>query len=192
MHGDLMDGNVADALFACIEAHGTDAVNIDDVARRLGRSRSALYRQFGTWTQLVTCVHWQVIELFDDRFPRPGENRRLEFEQWWSELIGFLLTPYGRGALGLRQLASNRVGIGRLEEEELLRLPALAKWLKASPVVVKTTWRLLLSAADPAFDDAQRAELREIVWAVVGAERTVAPATDDFDLSEAVALGELL
>lgn len=191
MHGDLIDGRLEEALFACIAAQGVDGVTIDDVARRLGRSRAALYRQFGSWPQLLACAHWQVIEMFNDHFPRGGENRRLDFERWWSGMLEFFRTPSGRGVLALRHLTATRIGLDQLEEEELARLPVLVKWINGSRVVTKTTWRLLLSATDASFDDAQRAELREIVWSIV-AVRVALGQADELDLSAAVPLSGLL
>lgn len=192
MYSGLIDGQLEEALFECFAQQGIDAVTIDDVARRLGRSRAALYRQFGTWPQLLACAHGQLVELIDQQSPGRGDDRRLQFEQWWSSTIEFFATPHGRGFLGLRLLAARRIGLHALEDEELARLPSLSKWMGSSALVARTAWLLVLSATHPALDDAGRGQLREIIWSIIAPERFTPAADDELDFSAAQALGALL
>ena len=63
------------------------------------------------------------------------------------------------------------LGTHELESSELNRLPALSKWLGASPAVTRAIWALVRLAGSRTLDDAQRLELRELAWSFVYGER---------------------
>lgn len=190
MYIDVEDERIVQALLACIAEHGITRLTVDHVARKLGSSRSGLYRQFGSWPEVVVFGYGCMLEWLDARSPRLDANRRVELERWWAEVIELLSSVAGENLLAMRALAALQVGWHPLNELELERLRGLGRWT-GMPLVTRTVWGLVLVAAAPKLDGRQREELRELVWGLVNREDASRDADDDIDMSVAEALHEL-
>jgi hypothetical protein len=53
MYVVLDNERVVRAFAECIAETGVTELKVDDLARRLGSSRAGLYRQFGSWPQMI-------------------------------------------------------------------------------------------------------------------------------------------
>src|SRR5688500_14968057 len=81
---------------------GPHSVSFKEVAHLMGTSKATLYRQFGSWNELMSYIHGEIIEAVDRLFACGESTRREEFEQWWAALSGFLRSPRGRAFRALR------------------------------------------------------------------------------------------
>lgn len=158
------------AFLDSISDGGVKEMSVDDVARRLGSSRSALYRQFGSWSQMITFGYAAMLEHLDSYVPRPRDDRATEFEAWWSALTDLLGSVKGVGILAMRSLAELHVGSERLEEFEARQLVSLVQWCATSPAALRATWSLVRAASARKLSAQERLELREIVWLMVGGQ----------------------
>ncbi|WP_115699195.1 TetR/AcrR family transcriptional regulator, partial [Klebsiella pneumoniae] len=118
MHIDVDDKHVVRAFVDCIAESGVTEMTADDVARRLGSSRAGLYRQFGSWPQMVLFGYEAMLEWIDSQIPEPGGDRRVELETWWSSLVRLFGSPLGQALLAMRSLAELHSGARELEELE--------------------------------------------------------------------------
>ncbi|MBK7862157.1 MAG: TetR/AcrR family transcriptional regulator [Archangiaceae bacterium] len=158
------------AFLDSISDGGVKEMSVDDVARRLGSSRSALYRQFGSWSQMITFGYAAMLEHLDSYVPRPRDDRATEFEAWWSALTDLLGSVKGVGILAMRSLAELHVGSNVSEEFEARQLVSLVQWCATSPAALRATWSLVRAASARKLSAQERLELREIVWLMVGGQ----------------------
>ncbi|MBK7859173.1 MAG: hypothetical protein IPJ65_11240 [Archangiaceae bacterium] len=144
-------------------------MSVDDVARRFGSSRSALYRQFGSWSANDRVRLREMLEHLDSYVPRPRDDRATEFEAWWSALTDLLGSVKGVGFSPCVR-SQNYVGSERLEEFEARQLVSLVQWCATSPAALRATWSLVRAASARKLSAQERLELREIVWLMVGGQ----------------------
>jgi AcrR family transcriptional regulator len=180
---------VEEALVECVLEFGVHRVNVDRVARRMGRSRASLYRFFGDWEGVVSAGYCSLIEVLEGRFPSFREEERpVAFDLWWSSVGEFFATPTGKAALALRPIAACHRGFHQLEQEELSRMRSFVAWAR-SPLIARIAWVLALSAACPSLDADARGRLQRTVRGMISMGS--ADACDDIDLSLAVPLEEI-
>jgi AcrR family transcriptional regulator len=171
------------AVFECVIAHGIDAVTMEMVAKRAGVSRASLFRQYACRNDVLRRAHRRAARLIGWWVPRSGGDRRFELEWWWSTMMQFFATDWGRAFLALRAHAGNLHGV---ERSELGLMPDLVKWAGVSMPVLRSIWSLVITAACPSFDEDERATVRELVYAMlVGG---LLRGDDSDELSEIVAL----
>jgi AcrR family transcriptional regulator len=162
------DQQVAQAFIDCITEHGAAGVSVDELARKLGWSRSSLYRAVGSWPQMVRFGYEVMLEWVDAQVPERGADPRVELEQWWATLCLLLGSPSGQAVLAMRALAVLHYGEAEISELESARLRALKRWCAGSGAVFRGVWSLLRAAGGHHVPAAERLELREIVWLIVG------------------------
>jgi AcrR family transcriptional regulator len=168
MYFDLEDERVVRAFVDCIHECGASAMSVDDVARKLGSSRAGLYRQFGSWRQLVVFGYEAMLEWVDHQFPRSNDDRRVQFEKWWTDIWRMLHSRDGKAVLAMRSLAAVLDAEQPIEDLERQRLTAMSRWCGTTAAPIRATWALLRTAASATTTDAERIELREIAWLLVG------------------------
>jgi AcrR family transcriptional regulator len=152
------------AVFECVIAHGIDAVTMEMVAKRAGVSRATLCRQYAFRNDLLRRAHRRATRLIGWWVPRSGGDRRFELEWWWSTMMQFFASDWGRAFLALRSHAADLHGI---ERSELGLMPDLAKWAGVSRPVLRSIWSLVITAACPSFDEEERGTVRELVYAMM-------------------------
>jgi AcrR family transcriptional regulator len=168
------------ALCECILEHGVQHVTMPMVARRAGISRATLYRLHPGWNELVRDVHARVARALDDRWPRRGDNRRLEFEEWWLLLARFFRTGFGRAFLQMRPHVATRFGMHEVEYYELGYLRRFVEWA-GSQQVARAVWAVVLAAACPRLNQSDRAAMRELAWSIANSAvgLYLGPGADD-------------
>src|SRR5262245_49278796 len=115
MYFNLEDQRVVTAFTDCIIEHGVAELGVDHVARKLGWSRASLYRQLGSWPQMVRFGYEAMLEWIDAQIPERGDYARLELERWWFALTRLFSSPQGRAILAMRTLASLHIGAAELD-----------------------------------------------------------------------------
>ncbi|MBL8949973.1 MAG: hypothetical protein JNK82_04295 [Myxococcaceae bacterium] len=174
----FVDPRVEEAVLETIAERDIDFADMEQVAQRLGRSRSRLYVQYGSWPKLLAYTHERVLGAIDTMFVGIPGDRRAQFDAWWRQLNEFLCRPYGVGFLRLRR----RVTPGQpIEQFEVSKLPELVKWSGPRPstvapaeiAVAQALWLLAVSAARC---PERSVDLRELAWSLTGA---AAPSTKD-------------
>jgi AcrR family transcriptional regulator len=179
------------AVFECIVAHGIEAVTMEMIAGRAGQSRTSFYRQFPSLRHVVRNTHHRAVKLIGRWAPDRSRDLRFELEWWWATLQEFFTTEWGRAFLAMRPFAASGLPMHELERVEVALMPDLARWTGAPALSLRVVWSLALTAACPTFDEASRATLRELAYAVLS--RHGAPNNDaDDQLAELVALGSPL
>lgn len=162
------DKHVVQAFTDCIAEHGVTQLTVDVVARRLGWSRASLYRQLGSWPQMVRFGYEAMLEWIDGQIPQSGADRRVELEEWWSALMSLFALPAGQAVLGMRALAVLHYGAAEVAELEAARLIAFRRWCAGSPAAFLASWSLVRAAGMQNVGEPARLELREILWLIVG------------------------
>jgi AcrR family transcriptional regulator len=186
MYFDVDNERVVRAFVECIAEHGAIEMSVDHVARRLGASRAGLYRQFGSWPQMVMFGYEAMLEWVDGQFPDRESDRRIDLESWWARMSALFSAPLGRGILAMRTLAALHCGTHALEEFELVRLRSFRRWCRSSPATIHACWALIRIAGNPKLTEEARTQLREIAWVMLGG------GADTTDPIEATALAGLM
>lgn len=168
MYVDLDNERVVRAFAECIAETGVTELKVEDLARRLGSSRAGLYRQFGSWPQMIMFGYEATLDWIDSQFPDDRQDRRVELETWWMKVTLLLQSPFGRGALAMRALAELHYGTYELDEFEARQLRRFRRWCEAPAAAVRATWALVRVASNPNFTAEQRLQLREMVWLILG------------------------
>ena len=167
----------------CITEHGALQMSADHLARRLGASRSGLYRQFGSWPQMIIFGYEAMLELIDVQLELQASDRRVEHETWWARVVTLLASPLGRGILAMRALAAVHRGEHDLEDFELTQLRNFKRWCSAPPAATRACWALVRVAGNPKLTADQRLQLREVAWLVVGGGGPGADVSDEAALA---------
>lgn len=175
------DTRATTAVLDCIACHGVHNVNIDVVAKQLYRSRSNMYRQFGSWRGLLAHAHAQVLDALDTYLGSCASDRRQTFDAWWAEMSETLRSANGQGFRALRGLVAE-TGCEDLAIIEVQRLRSLRLWIDPESVAADETavaahqaWTLLLAAAAYPEGSAAVEAFRELTWKVLSAAVRPAP-----------------
>jgi AcrR family transcriptional regulator len=188
MYDDFLgdDTRATMALLECITREGVHQVNIDGVARQLGRSRTTMYRQYGNWRGLLKHAHTQVLQILDDLVQTMFLERREAFDKWWSAVAQMLRTANGRAFRALRGQVAEDEGVERLTIDEVMQLRSLVLWT-GNDLVAHRVWVLMLASTGFPAEDPAADTLRELAWSQIATantprqltEKTVGPPWDD-------------
>lgn len=111
---------------------GIERATLELVGARLGRSRTAMYREFGTLSVLLARAHEVALQWVGDGFGRIRVGTpRMQVEDVFAELRGFARTPRGQA---LRALRSRVASLGDLEDfrrREAEGLVTVRQWLES-------------------------------------------------------------
>lgn len=168
------DRHVVQAFTDCIVEHGAAHLSVDELSRKLGWSRSSLYRTLGSWPQMVRFGYEAMLEWIDVQIPPPGADRRVELEQWWGALGLLFVSPSGQAVLAMRALAVLHYGEPEICELEAQRLRALKRWCSGSDAAFRGVWSLLRASGAQPLRAPQQLEFREMVWLIVGRDESLA------------------
>jgi AcrR family transcriptional regulator len=171
--GDMfVDVRVERAVLAMVHRHGIDGTDVEVVAAELGRARSSLYRQYGSWRDLLAYTHGRIIDAIDKMFICMRSGRRAQFEEWWADASALLVNPSGAAFRMIRW----RLMSDEFEQRELAMLPNLVAWMGTAGLA-RAVWNVVLGS----IDEASSAENRELVWMMVGGEREAMASADQGD-----------
>lgn len=177
-------------IYACIIEHGIEAVTVNMVAERLGRSRTTFYRQYRNRRALLTATHRRTLLRLDSLFPMGAGDLRLQFEEWWATMMKLFRSPLGRAFLALRPYVATRHGMHEVEHYERELLPGLQRWLRAPAAVTHAVWAMVLSASTSSVDDRGRGSIRELVWSMIEPWSAAPGRNEEVDWSDVRPLAE--
>lgn len=89
-----LDRQITDAAWDLVRDSSLSAVTIQQIAKRAGVSRPAIYRRWGSAPEIVIAAFLQVVE---DAVPMPVDNDPARaLRAYIASLVGFLSGPVGR------------------------------------------------------------------------------------------------
>jgi hypothetical protein len=183
------DDRLEIAVLECIMELGIQNVHLDEIARRMGWSRSKMFGEYRTWQALAETIHLRVMGAVEPQFRVAGGDRRFQFELWWANATSTLRTPMGRAFKALRGVAGAVKGLDLLQAQEVEELYALTTWLGAGRMAqAHAAWAAVLIASAWEEHAREAIEIREMVWAAVERRDAVRVADDELDFDRIEAL----
>lgn len=198
-HAELDD--LSRTLLDSIATLGVERTSMAELASRLERSRTGLFKRYASRGAIFSEAHAHLVRTLDLRCEGAWRSptRRAQFDFIWAEVLEFLTTKRGDAFLRLRAAVLALQLNHDPQRDELELLPCLTSWLStafadAQPRAHAVWWLMLAAAHHPIGSDTQLA-LRAHAWQLVDApdlENEHLAVAAQLDAAEPVLLGELL